>query len=123
MGWSTNANLRVLNGFVHIGLLYLAIRDYRNRFPESHLNYISGVAMGMSASVIGVALFTAFMVIFLTFIDPGFFARLMADSPFSQYVNQFTACLFIFVEGIVVSLIGSYLVTRVIDARWESAQQ
>lgn len=123
LGMSENYNLRVLNGVIHIGLLYFAIREYRLTFPETHNNYMSGVGVGMFASMLGVVAFTVFMVIFLTFIDPGFFARLEAKSAFPDFVNQFTACLFIFVEGIAVSLIGSYLVTRVIDANWESAKR
>ena len=119
LGGSENYNLRILNGIIHIGLLYLAIRDYRQAFPETYNNYVSGVAVGMYASMVGVILFTLFMSIFFTFIDPVFFAQLKAKLPFGDSINEFTTCLFIFVEGVVVSLIGAYLITRVIDAKME----
>lgn len=118
-GMSDNYNLRILNGIIHFGLLYLAIRAYRRAFPESAGNYVAGVTVGMYTSMVGVVLFTAFLFLFFIFFDPAFFARLQANSPYPEYINELTASLFIFVEGVVVSLIGSYLVTRVIDARLE----
>lgn len=54
LGHSLNYNLRAFNGVIHIGLIALAIREYRKTHPESLSNYISGVAMGMYASLIGV---------------------------------------------------------------------
>ena len=119
LGGSDNYHLRILNGIIHISLLYFSIRDYRRAFPETYNNYISGVAIGMYASMTGVVLFTIFMFIFFAFIDPEFFAHLQAILPFGGNMNEFTACLFIFVEGIGVGLLGSYLVTRVIDANLE----
>ena len=35
--------LRLLNGFVHVGFIYLAIRKYRIEYPREW-NYASGVA-------------------------------------------------------------------------------
>ncbi len=120
LGWSQNYYLRVLNGFIHITFIYLCIRDYRREFPDSQGNYLLGVAAGFYASIIGVALFTIAMCLFLA-IDQPFFELLKAQAPFSEYFTPVTASLFIFVEGVVVSLIGSYLVTRVIDAQLEKA--
>lgn len=119
LGVSENFHLRILNGIIHISLLYFVIKDYRQTFPDSYNNYISGVAVGMYASLVGVTLFTIFMSVFFTFIDPALFDRLQAQLPLDKYFNEFTACLFIFVEGVVVSLVGSYIVTRVIDANLE----
>jgi hypothetical protein len=118
LGLSSNYHLRVLNGFIHLAFIYFAIQDYRLKFPESVENYVSGVSVGMYTSVIGVALFTLFMCIFLSLdVNQAFFSHLKSGSPMPRYFTPFTASLFIFVEGIVVSLIGSYLVTRIIDAR------
>ncbi len=120
LGWSENHYLRILNGFIHITFIYLAIGDYRKTYPESHNNYVSGVSVGIFTSMIGVILFTLSMSAFLTFIDPAFFGRIKAQAPFPAYFNQLTASLFIFVEGVGVSLIGSYLVMRIIDAKREN---
>ena len=119
-GLSEKAHLRVLNGFIHFAVLYLAIREYRRESPKSVNNYMTGVSVGMAVSVISVALFTLGMSIYLGLDEP-FFERLRLQSPFPEYFTPFTASLFIFVEGIAVGLIGSYIVTRVIDAQLEQA--
>jgi hypothetical protein len=119
-GLSEMANLRVLNGLIHFAFLYLAIRAYRREYPESVGNYMTGVAIGMYSSVIAVALFMLAMSIFLGLNEP-FFEKLKLQSPWPDYFTPFTATLFIFVEGIVVGLIGSYIVTRVVDAQLEKA--
>ena len=119
LGWSENYYLRVLNGAIHFTFIYLAIKKYRTTEPNSFDNYISGVAVGFYTSMIGVLLFTISMFLFLTVFDPAFFEELKSQVSLPQYFTPFTASLFIFVEGIVVSLIGSYLLTRIIDDREE----
>ncbi len=116
LGHSMNYNLRIFNGVIHIGLIALAIREYRQTHPESLSNYISGVAMGMYASVIGVLGFTIFMGFYLLG-DEALLSHIQASIPIGDYITPFTASLFIVVEGIAVSLIGSYIVTRIIDMR------
>lgn len=119
-GLSQNYNLRMLNGFIHLGIIYLAIRDFRQLHKESIDNYVSGVAMGMYASLIGVVGFTIFMVLFLAF-SPGFMTTIKASMPIGDYLNPVTTSLFILVEGIAISLIGSYILTRLIDMNMAKA--
>ncbi|TXB63380.1 hypothetical protein [Phaeodactylibacter luteus] len=107
-------NLRALNAFAHLGLIYGAIRQYRRENPDSVNNYVSGVVAGMYASIIGVLPFTAFVMFYLIG-DTAFMNYIQDTIPIGTYLNPFTASLFVLTEGIAVSLIGSYIVTRVID--------
>ena len=111
MGMVQQTELRIFNGVIHIACLYIAIRAYYKRYPENIENYMLGVAQGMQASVIGVGGFTLFMVIFLG-IDPSLMKSICDNSKVGMYLNPVTASLFIFAEGVIVSLIGSYIVTR-----------
>jgi hypothetical protein len=120
-GVAHNYNLRILNSVIHIGLLYGAISAYREHTPDKVGNYVSGVAMGMYSSVIGVLIFTLFMGLFLGF-EGNLMAHIKETMPVGRYLNSFTTPLFIFVEGIAVSLIGSYLVTRIVDDRMPQAE-
>ncbi len=122
LGLSHHYELRMLNGAVHLGFLYLLIRDFRREQPESRDNYISAVALGMNASVLAVVAFTFCMFLFLTFNEP-FFQKLQAQSPLPEYFRPFTASLYILMEGIAVSLIGSYIITRIVDSRVERRQE
>ena len=115
-GWSTNVNLRVLNAFIHLGAIYFAIQAYVNwKGQEAPMNYMPEIAVGMLSSFIGVIGFTIFMTLFLSF-NPYFMEIIRDTAPaISEYLTPFTASLYIFVEGIVISLIGSYTIVRVIE--------
>jgi len=114
VGQARNYNLRILNGVIHLGLLIAAIREYRRKFPDSYANYISGVAVGMWSSIVGALSFSVFLFFYLL-ADEAFMAYIQNTVPIGQYLNPFTTSLFIVVEGIAVGLIGSYIITRVID--------
>ncbi|MBI1227941.1 MAG: hypothetical protein GC192_22105 [Bacteroidetes bacterium] len=118
LGLAPNFELRWINGFVHLTVLYMLIRAYRRAHPETRDNYVTGVAIGMVASTLGVLAFTA-MIFFTLNLDPHFFAQLRNQSPLPEYFTPFNASLYIAVEGIVVSLIGSYIITRIVDARYD----
>ncbi len=106
--------LRGFNGIIHLGLIFLAIREYRRRREASAGNYLSGVALGMFTSVIGVFLFTIFMGFYLGY-DTTFMQNIKQDFPIGKYLTPFTTTLFITTEGIAIGLIGSYILTRLVD--------
>lgn len=121
-GEGTNYDLRMLNGVLHIGILYFAINSLRAKQPETHQNYVSGVAQGMYVGGFGTLLFTLFIVLFMAF-NPEFLAGIQEATNFGERLTPVMAGVFVFMEGVGVSLIGSYLVTRVIDNRIEKSQK
>lgn len=120
LGLSTNIWLRVFNGVIHIGLIWAAIREYRKEHRDSINNYVSGVATGMWTSAIGVLGFVVFMFFFMV-LNESFMEAVQNSIPIEKYINPLTATLFILAEGIAISLIGSYIVTRIIDMRMSDA--
>jgi len=116
IGMADNYNLRILNSVIHLGLLYGAVNTYRKYLPEKVGNYVSGVAMGMYSSFIGVLMFAIFMGLFLAF-EGNLLAHIKNTMPIGRYLTSFTTPMFVFVEGIAVSLIGSYIITRIVDDR------
>ena len=114
MGWGHRSELRVFNGIIHLFCLYRAINAYYELHPENIHNSMLGVAQGMAASVIGVVGFTVFMTIFLA-LNPTLMAVIRQNSQMGASLHPFTASLFILAEGLVVSLIGSYILTRVVE--------
>jgi hypothetical protein len=116
IGLSQNTYLRVFNGVIHLGLIYTAIKAYRNVYEESVENYVSGVAVGMYTSAVGVIPFAVFMLLFFA-LNPTFLEIIRHETPFGDSLTPITASLFILVEGTAISLIGSYIVARVVDMR------
>jgi len=109
--------LRLFNGPIQIAAITFAIREFQqNSAQGGGFNYISGVAMGMFASIVGVLGFALFQIIFLS-LNPEFLEHLQKASMFGDYLTPFTASLIIFMEGIAVSIISSYLITRILEIR------
>ena len=118
LGFSEHYHLRVLNGIIHLAFIYLAVRQYQQVYPGGVERYIPGVAMGMYTSFVGVPLFCVAMGLFLTYNDAFMYDVKMA-MPMPEYFTPVTAALAIFSEGTVVSLVGSYIVVRILDAQQE----
>lgn len=120
IGLSQNLHLRVLNGFVHLAFLHLTIKDYRDSNPSSINNYISGVAVGTYMTMVAVILFASAMMLYLTF-DTVFFESLKSNFPYPDSFTPFSASLGIIVEGLAASVIGAYIITRLIDGFLEDS--
>ena len=114
MGLGHRSEFRMFNGVIHLYCIYKAIQAYYNLHPENIGNYMLGVTQGMGASVIGVGAYTAFVTIFLA-LDPTLMNLIRQNSNMAAYLNPYSVSLYILVEGLVVSLIGAYILTRVVD--------
>lgn len=113
VGLGYRTELHLFNGVIQLFCLYWAIRYYYRRSPDDRDTYMAGVAQGMWTSAIGIGGFTVFMMIFIT-MEPKFLETLRQNSQMGEYLTPITASLFILVEGLMVSLIGSYILTRIL---------
>lgn len=113
--WSHHYYLRVFNGVIHAGGLWLAIRSWMQQNPERHDEYPSGVALGLMTTLVAVVPFSIFMAIFLAY-NPGFLASIQSTAALGKYFTPVMASAVILMEGIAVGLIGSYLIMRAQEA-------
>ena len=116
LGFGDRSELRVFNGVIHMYCLYLALQSYHALHPESVSNYMSGVALSLMTSVIGVIGFTLFMTIFLN-LNPELMDNIRQHSQLGTYMNPFTSSLYIAAEGLIVSVVGAYILVRVMDMK------
>ena len=116
LGFSENYNLRILNGVIHLSIIYFVMKAGLSSGAISGENYVNSVFLGMICSFIGVALFAFFQMLYLNF-DVAFMTQIKENVSIGEYLNPYTASLVILVEGIAVSLIGSYIIARVIEMR------
>ncbi len=115
LGLSGNTWLRVVNGLVHLSGIWVALRMWLHLHPDEYDNYPSGVALGMLTTLVAVVPFTVFLTLFLVY-TPGLLSQIQSQTPLGEYLNPFTASLFVTIEGIVVGLIGSYILMRTREA-------
>ncbi len=119
---SQNYNLRLFNGVIHLSVIYFAMKAGLSSGVISGENYVNSVFLGMLSGFIGVAIFAFFQMLFLNF-DTVFMAQIKEATRIGEYLNPYTASLFILVEGVAVSLIGSYIVARVIEMNMSNTAQ
>jgi len=119
---SQNYNLRLFNGVIHLSVIYFAMKAGLASGVISGENYVNSVFLGMLSGFIGVAIFAFFQMLFLNF-DTVFMAQIKEATRIGEYLNPYTASLFILVEGVAVSLIGSYIVARVIEMNMSDTAQ
>jgi hypothetical protein len=117
-GVADHVELRSLNAIIHFGTMYALIRAYRKAYPETIENYLKGTIMGMLASTIGVLAF-AVLVFFTLELDATLLSQLKSHTPLPEFFTPFNAALYISVEGLVVSVVGAYILTRIVDARYD----
>lgn len=77
---------------------------------------MSGVVMGMFTSVIGIIPYVLFVMFYLMN-DTALMDHIQRSIGIGEYFTPYSTSLIILVEGVVVSLIGSYVITRIIDMR------
>lgn len=106
--------LRVFNGVFHLGLVFLAIRRYRQLHPGAW-NYASGTGVGVAAGMIGTVLFAVGVGVFLA-VRPDVMADIAANTRLARYLNPVTAAAVLFVEGFAVTVFASYFSMRIVDA-------
>ena len=106
------SELRFFNGAIQIFCLHRAIKAYYDLHPEFISNYMSGVAQGIGASAIGGGGFAIFMTIFLK-LNPDLMSTISQSSNMGDYLNPYTASLFILTESLMIGVIGSYILTRI----------
>ncbi|MDX1476977.1 MAG: DUF4199 domain-containing protein [Saprospiraceae bacterium] len=115
VGLAENFQLRILNGVIHLAFITVALNRYRRDFPDEW-NYLSAVATGVITSVVAIALFAIFQIVYLSLNDD-FMAYLQENvNSVGQYLTPVTAALIVLVEGLAVSVIGSYIVMRILNA-------
>jgi hypothetical protein len=112
LGYAQHTELRVFNAIVHLSCMYIAIRAYYKAEKANVENYMLGVAQGMETSVIGVVGYALFIIVFMK-IDPRLMNLIKQNSNMAIYLNPYTITLAILAEGLMVSLIGSYIMTRI----------
>jgi hypothetical protein len=115
---SGNYNFRVLNWIVQIIFIWKAIKEYTNQHLDQEKqildNYPANVTLGLFTSLFGVLPFALLMGIYLS-INNNFMESIKASSNLGDYLTPFTAGLFLVSEGIIFSLIVSYILARVLQ--------
>jgi hypothetical protein len=111
-GLGYRSELRLFNVVIQLFFMYLSINAYYKIDPKHKENYLLGVAQGIRTSAIGILGFIVFMIGFMLK-ETKFMETIRQNSSMGEYLNPFTANLYLLCEGMIVGLIGSYIMTRI----------
>lgn len=109
-----NFYLRIFNFIIHAGIVYMAVKQFYAENVDKKFNYLTGVAAGLKASVIGVIAFGIFQAIYLN-LDTGLMNSLREFAPLGEYLTPLKASVVIVLEGLGVSVPISYVAMRIVD--------
>jgi hypothetical protein len=109
--------LRYLNLFIHIGIVYLAMRSYRAHIHEEGFSFLETAMVGVRASLPAIVLFALFQFTYLRFIDPAFMTHIKDTAPMGHFLTPAIVTLGLFAEGILATFFNSYVCMRFIAAK------
>lgn len=101
--------LRFLNFFILAGGVMLAIKGYREE-TRGPIDYLEGFGVGFFTSLLSGLIFSAFLFLYLSFLDTGFMEYLRINAPMGSELNPLNASFGILIEatasGSILALLG-----------------
>ncbi len=107
IGLEKMLEFRFLNFFIVLGGVAYAINKTM-RLDEDHSNddfYLKGFGTGILTSLVTVFSFSAFISLYLSYIDRGLFRYIQTTVSFGEMATGFTIFLILFLEGMASSII------------------
>jgi len=119
LGLSDVVELRYLNLVIQLTVLWFGMRAWVQQRNGHFDNYSENVAFGLLTSGIGAGAFSIFLILFL-YGNPSLMASMQSQMPpvLAEHLDPGMTGVFTFSEAVVAALIGSYVLIRVIEARY-----
>lgn len=121
LGLATIVELRFLNFFIIlVGIRLFVLRLKREN--NGALDYLHALGYGFVVAAITSILFSAFMFIYLAYIDPGLMHNIQAHQPFGEYLTPGSAAIVLILEGDASGAIISFAIAQYIGKETEMKQ-
>lgn len=106
--------LRVMNIFIMIAGILLAVRTLRKMSPEE-FTYFKGMGTGILTGIIGSVLFGLFVFFYVSFIDTGLMQNIIENEPMGRFMNPYIVSVIIVLEGIASALLITFVLMNYLD--------
>src|SRR5258706_700796 len=117
----TIVELRLLNFFI----MLLGIRFFLLRLKREHdgrLEYLQSLGYGFVVAVFASVFFSAFMFIYLAYIDHAMMQHIQTNQPFGEYLTPGSAAIVLILEGCSSGEIISFALAQFISKESEMKQ-
>lgn len=99
LGFATIVELRFLNFFILLVGIRLFLLRLKRENDGGNLDYLHVLGYGFAAAVVSSVLFSAFMFIYLAYVDAGMMHHIQAHQPFGEYLTPGSAAIVLILEG------------------------
>ncbi|MEO5603639.1 MAG: DUF4199 domain-containing protein [Cyclobacteriaceae bacterium] len=107
VGLSHRVELRLLNLFILVGGVYLALKKFRETHGDQ-LNYFRALATGVSTAAIGSAIFSVFLFVYMS-LDESLMLSIIENEPMGRYMNPYIASFIVALEGLFSGLLVTFV--------------
>lgn len=107
IGLSHRVELRLLNLFILVGGVYLALKKFRQTHGDQ-LNYFRALATGVSTAAIGSVIFSAFLFVYMS-LDESLMLSIIENEPMGRYMNPYIASFIVALEGLFSGLLVTFV--------------
>ncbi|NND34862.1 MAG: hypothetical protein HKN76_19910 [Saprospiraceae bacterium] len=122
LGLGERYDFRIFNAIIQIIVIYLAIRSYAKLHREQ-FTYLNGTLIGIKTTVWGIIPF-AILQMFHLYLNQPLLEYIRENAPVvGPYVTPFSGGVIIFMEGLAVGLIVSYICMRIVDLKITPARK
>jgi hypothetical protein len=108
--------LRVLNFFIVLAVLYRAFKHFRERDINKQFNYLQAFMFGFFTTAVGTVLFSVFIFFYIQFIDPGLMETVRQKAPLGEYLNPYLIACALIAEGSLSGALATFMMINVKNA-------
>ena len=121
LGLANIVELRFLNFFILlVGIRFFIMRLKRE--GNGSLDYLHALGYGFVVAAFTSLLFSAFMFIYLAYLDPGLMRHIQAHQPFGEYLTPGSAAIVLILEGDASGAIISFALAQYAGKETEMKQ-
>lgn len=99
--------LRLLNLFILIAGIYLALKKFKSTH-EQHLNYFRALSTGVTTGAIASLLFGLFLFLYLS-VDASMMKAIEEHDPMGRFLNPYIAAFIVALEGVFSGLLVTFI--------------
>ncbi|WNJ17643.1 DUF4199 domain-containing protein [Pontibacter sp. G13] len=112
LGLQQITELRYLNLFIMIGVLWAAMKDWYGHSDSHKTNYFHGFLLGFGTSIVAALLFSIFMYLFFTLFAPGLAQQILAEIPLRYNLNVWMISGIVLMEGVFSGFCVSFIMMQ-----------
>ncbi len=112
LGFHHIVELRMLNLFILVGGVYMALKKYKD--THSEFSYFRALVLGVGTAAVGSLVFAGALFLYVTFIDTELMQSIIENEPMGRFLNPYIVSFIIALEGVFSGLLVTFILINFI---------